>query len=244
MPAMYDCFGWDNMQSIGDDKQPRLVLASSSPRRRELLHTLGVEFDIEVSDVDESFEPSLHPSEVVRQLAERKAKTVANRLHARQFDPLKGTTAPSLFSGRNPQQTLVLAADTIVVLDGTILGKPCDRGHAIEMLSKLQGRTHEVFTGVCLCQLPSGAMESGTERTLVTMGQLDRREIEDYVDSGHPMDKAGSYGIQGAGAVLVERVEGDYYTVVGLPVRRIALMLKKHGFVLFNRPPRITEEPT
>ena len=228
------------MTNTEKNQRPHLVLASSSPRRRELLRTLGVDFDIEVSDVDESFERGLPPSEVVRQLAERKAKAVAHRLDATRPSTLQDTQPHINLASVPAAETLILAPDTIVVLDGTILGKPFDRQHAIDMLSTLQGKTHEVFTGVCLYQLPSGTMESGTERTRVTMGQLERIEIEAYVDSGDPMDKAGSYGIQGPGAVLVEGVEGDFFTVVGLPLRRVALMLKKHGFELFNGPPRIT----
>lgn len=193
---------------------PKLVLASSSPRRRELLRGLGLDFSIEVSAVDETFAENLSPAEVVTGLAERKAKAVANRMIEQGL--------------REP--TLVLAADTIVVHDGTILGKPCDKSDAVRTLKRLAGQTHEVYTGVCLIRLPDMQFESGRERTLVTMGHVDESEIERYVNSGDPMDKAGSYGIQGPGAVLVKRIEGDYFTVVGLPVRRVAMMLKKHGY--------------
>lgn len=191
-----------------------LILASSSPRRRQLLETIGLKFSIVVSDVDETFAPSLAPAEVVKNLAQRKAQAVAARYTQNGVS----------------DDTLILAADTIVVHEGTILGKPTDKQQAIEMLTRLQGQTHEVFTGVCLVRLPDGEMEAVTERTLVTMGALDQEEIVRYVDSGDPLDKAGSYGIQGPGATLIERIEGDYFTVVGLPVRRVSMMLKKHGF--------------
>ena len=190
---------------------PKLILASSSPRRRELLSMLGLEFSIDVSDLDEVIEEGLAPNEVVRQLASQKATAVAKRQPPETSD------------------TLILAADTIVVLDGRILGKPVDRNEAIEMLSRLQGNRHEVFTGVCLIHLPSGRVQSEFERTEVTMAPLLRSEIEHYVDTLEPMDKAGAYGIQGFGATIIEGITGDYFTVMGLPVRRVSLMLKAQG---------------
>ncbi|WP_083486138.1 Maf family protein [Alicyclobacillus ferrooxydans] len=190
---------------------PKLILASSSPRRRELLSMLGLEFSIDVSDLDEVIEEGLAPSEVVRQLASQKAAAVAKRQPPETSD------------------TLILAADTIVVLEGRILGKPADRNEAIEMLSRLQGNRHEVFTGVCLIHLPSGRVQSEFERTEVTMAPLLRSEIEHYVDTLEPMDKAGAYGIQGFGATIIEGITGDYFTVMGLPIRRVSLMLKAQG---------------
>ncbi|KPV43904.1 hypothetical protein AN477_09915 [Alicyclobacillus ferrooxydans] len=172
---------------------------------------LGLEFSIDVSDLDEVIEEGLAPSEVVRQLASQKAAAVAKRQPPETSD------------------TLILAADTIVVLEGRILGKPADRNEAIEMLSRLQGNRHEVFTGVCLIHLPSGRVQSEFERTEVTMAPLLRSEIEHYVDTLEPMDKAGAYGIQGFGATIIEGITGDYFTVMGLPIRRVSLMLKAQG---------------
>lgn len=201
----------------------KLILASSSPRRREVLQSLGLDFAVETSDVEETFSPDTHPVDVVRQLAVRKAQAVARRhTNARQSEAAETAEAAKL-------DTLILAADTIVVDDGEILGKPSNAAHALQMLTQLQGHTHDVYTGVCLIRLSDEHMETAVEHTRVTMGQADAHLLTRYVDSGDPLDKAGAYGIQGPGAVLVERIEGDYFTVVGLPVRRVALMLAEFG---------------
>jgi septum formation protein len=185
-----------------------LILASSSPRRKELLENLRLSFEVSSSDVDESFSNELSPSEVVMELADKKATAVAAHY-------------PNAF---------VLGADTIVVLDGEILGKPVDEKEAISMLQKLSGKTHEVFTGVAI--LSPNEKIRFYERTTVTFWELTETEINMYVSSGEPLDKAGAYGIQQLGSFLVKEIKGDYFSVVGLPVARTVRELRKAGFPL------------
>ncbi|MDZ4701206.1 MAG: Maf family protein [Rhodothermales bacterium] len=181
------------------------VLASTSPRRRQLLEQLGLTFNRAAPDVDESFHSSLAPPAIVESLAERKATAVAH-----QFP-----------------DALVLAADTIVVLDGEILNKPATPDEAVDMLGRLSGRTHVVYTGIALAHAPSGRRIEAHEATRVTFATLNEREIAAYVATGSPMDKAGAYGIQDdRGALFVSGIEGDYYTVVGLPLHRLYTVLK------------------
>ena len=182
-----------------------IILASGSPRRRELLAQAGFDFKVEVSNADENvIEES--PSATVEELASRKAEAVAN-LHNNKED-----------------DCLVIGADTIVVLNGKILGKPEDKEDAKAMLTSLSGRTHQVYTGVALFAVREGTIEKKTtfhECTDVTMVEITEKEIEDYVISGDPLDKAGAYGIQGPAAIFISGIKGDYYNVVGLPVSRI-----------------------
>lgn len=186
-----------------------LVLASASPRRRQLLAQLGLRFRVCDSAVDESIllAGSGDPGRLTQALALAKAEAVA----------------------REEADAIVLAADTVVVIDDELLGKPHDTAEAAAMLGRLQGRTHRVVTGVALIDGSSGRREMAAEETLVTMRPLSRREIEAYVASGEPMDKAGAYAIQGLGATLVTRVEGCFYNVVGLPLMRVTSMLKEFG---------------
>ena len=184
-----------------------LILASSSPRRRALLETLGVAFDIIVDAVDETVEGGKSPAETVRSLASRKAEPV---------------------SARNVDR-LVLAADTIVVIDGRILGKPSSESEAVQMLSDLSGRTHEVLTGVALFHSKGGRKIVDHEVTEVTFDSLNDDEIADYVAGGSPMDKAGGYGIQDdRGSLFIRRISGDYYNVVGLPLSLVYRLTKRH----------------
>ncbi|MFV1981163.1 MAG: nucleoside triphosphate pyrophosphatase [Rhodothermia bacterium] len=184
-----------------------LILASSSPRRQALLERLGVKFEIVVDHVDETVGAGLSPAETVCVLAERKAKSV---------------------SMRNPDR-LVLAADTIVVLDDAILGKPASRSQALRMLAGLSGRTHEVLTGVAFLHLESGRKVVDYEVTEVTFSPLTQDEIEVYVSGGSPMDKAGAYGIQDdRGSLFIRRIAGDYYNVVGLPLNLIYRLARQH----------------
>lgn len=185
-----------------------LVLASSSPRRKELLENIHLSFEISSSDVDESFSENLSPQEVVMELAERKAKAVANDY-------------PSSY---------VLGADTIVVLDGNVLGKPADEREAAEMLKRLSGKTHQVYTGVSIVT-PDDTIRF-YEKTIVTFWELTETEINMYVSSGEPLDKAGAYGIQQLGSYLVKEIQGDYFNVVGLPVSRTVRELKRAGYPL------------
>lgn len=189
----------------------KLILASSSPRRRELLSGLGLSFDVISSDVDESFEPGTKPVDVVKELARRKAFAVANQV--------KGEHS----------RTLVIGADTIVVHQNQILGKPKDEHKAIQMLKSLQGNTHEVWTAVCVVQTSDLTSKTEAECTQVEFVPLTDEEVQQYVQTGEPMDKAGAYGIQKIGALLVAGIEGDYFTVVGLPVRKTAALLKEFG---------------
>lgn len=183
----------------------QVILASASPRRQELLRQVGLTFVVEPSNVDEAVSDPLSPEQLVEFLALSKAREVA---------------------ARRPE-ALVLGADTIVVVDGQILGKPADRDHAIAMLERLAGREHRVMTGVALVQ--GGREVVSHEVTVVRFGPLTRQQIERYVDSGEPMDKAGAYGIQGRAAALIQSIAGDYFNVVGLPLYRTLQMLSQFG---------------
>ena len=182
-----------------------IILASQSPRRKELLERMGIRtFTVMDSGVDEHEEELLPPEELVCRLSERKAEAVAQRA---------------------PAGAVVIAADTVVSLDGAILGKPADKLEAFRMLSTLSGVRHQVYTGVTV--LRDGEKQIEHETTDVTFRELSEEEIERYLATGEPMDKAGAYGIQGYGALLVERIEGDYYNVMGLPVCRLGQMLRR-----------------
>lgn len=193
----------------------KIILASASPRRRELLSQIGLEFEIVISHKEESYE-STRPEEIVKELALMKAENVASELRE------KGGL----------EDTVVIGADTIVALDQQILGKPKDEEDAYQMLTSLQGRSHQVFTGAAIldfdqtgnCQVSSHAVE-----TRVYVHEMDRQEILSYIESKEPMDKAGAYGIQGKFAAYIDKIEGDYYNVVGLPVSYIYQQLKKTG---------------
>lgn len=179
-----------------------LILASSSPRRQELLQLLQIPFESIAADVNEDVSEQLKAREVVEQLAVRKAVTVA-KLYPNHW---------------------IIGSDTIVVLADKILGKPVDRADAKAMLTALSGQTHEVYTGVAIV---SGKRQRVfVETTKVTFWELSEADIEVYLDSGEPFDKAGSYGIQGYGSLFVQQIVGDYFSVVGLPVSRLARELK------------------
>ena len=188
----------------------RLCLASGSPRRRALLHDLGWEFETVSPDVDESPLPGETPESLCERLARLKAEAGAQQIPG--------------------AETLVLAADTIVVVDGRVLGKPSDREEACAMLRLLQGRAHEVMTGVALCW--RGQLLSGVERTAVHFRPLTEREVRAYAATGEGDDKAGAYAIQGKGALLVSAIEGDYFNVVGLPLCRLGRMMEDLGLEL------------
>jgi septum formation protein len=185
-----------------------LILASSSPRRKELLENLRLTFEISSSEVDESFDPGLSPEEVVMELADRKAQVIFQE---------------------NPQ-AFVIGADTIVVANGQILGKPTNEADAIGMLKMLSGKKHDVYTGVSIMN-PTGSTRF-YEKTEVWFWELTDEDIRAYVQSGEPFDKAGSYGIQQLGSMLVKKINGDYFAVVGLPVARTVRELKRAGYQL------------
>lgn len=186
--------------------QKKLILASASPRRKALLRQLGLQFEVKESGVLEDVIDGAGPEEYVTMLSKKKAASVA--------------------SAEN--NAIVIGADTIVVIDGTILNKPSDIEDAVAMLTKLSGRTHRVYTGFTLFDKPSNNYVSAVEATDVTFRKLDAGEISDYVQSGSPMDKAGSYGIQDDfGAVFVQRISGCFYNVVGFPLARFYTALRE-----------------
>ena len=182
-----------------------IILASQSPRRQELLERMGIRtFSVVDPGVDEHEEVTLPREELVCRLSERKAEAAARHAPAGAVD---------------------ISADTVVSLDGAILGKPADKLEAFRMLSTLSGVRHQVYTGVTVMR--DGEKQIEHETTDVTFRELSEEEIEHYLATGEPMDKAGAYGIQGYGALLVERIEGDYYNVMGLPVCRLGQMLRR-----------------
>lgn len=182
----------------------KIILASASPRRRELLEQIGLEFQVTVSNVQERI-TAREPGKAVEELSEQKARGV--------LDSLNGS-----------EELLIIGADTVVAVDGSILGKPASVKHAVEMLERLSGRTHQVYTGVTLChRTAEGQVQSKTfhEMTAVTFYPMSEREISRYVSTDECMDKAGAYGIQGFCARYIKEIEGDYNNVVGLPVGRL-----------------------
>jgi septum formation protein len=185
----------------------KLILASASPRRKELLEQINVPFQVSVSEVEEVMEGLTRPEDIVVSLALQKAQDVAQHF----------------------THDVVLGADTIVTYDGLVLGKPKTKEEAYDMLQTLSGHTHEVFTGVAI--LYNNEQISFFERTEVTFYELSNDEIRGYIESGEPMDKAGSYGIQGLGAMFVQKINGDYFSVVGLPVGKVYRELKNIGIV-------------
>ena len=189
-----------------------IVLASGSPRRKELLAKTGLKFSVVVSGGEEKAETS-HPAETVEKLSLDKASAVADLLQAE----------------KEPQ--LIIGADTVVACDGEILGKPSDREDAFRMLWKLQGQTHQVYTGVTLLLKKKHTWQAHTfsEKTDVQFYPVSREELLAYIETGEPMDKAGSYGIQGGFGIYVKGICGDYNNVVGLPVGRLVYELKKLG---------------
>ncbi len=216
--------------------EPFLVLASGSPRRRELLEHVGLSFLVRPADIDETRQPAEAPQELVERLARGKAHACAATLRSPASTALKpsGEDMASLSPTSEPsRRIIVLAADTIVWTDdGAVLGKPADEADARRTLQGLSGRIHHVSTGVCLLELPAPegaasasssplAERSFVETTDVTFCELTPSQIAAYVRSREPMDKAGSYGIQGLGVMLVKSIRGDYDNVVGLPVSRV-----------------------
>lgn len=184
-----------------------IILASGSPRRRELLEQIGVKnYRIVTPDVDERVEGRPAPAELVEVLSRRKARAVGERV---------GKAA------------LVIAADTVVALEDTILGKPHSREEAAAMLAALSGKEHQVYTGLTVLRGRESVTEH--ERTAVCFRELSEGEIADYVATGEPMDKAGAYGIQGVGALLITGIRGDYFNVMGLPVGRLGRVLRQFG---------------
>ena len=186
------------------------ILASQSPRRRELLSMLGLEFEIITADIDETMDPSMPVEQAVASVCRKKAEAV----------------------GQNHPGRLIVAADTIVVVDGRRLGKPRSVEEARDMLRSLSGRSHTVMTGFCLWQ--DGRFETHVEQTHLRFRSLSDREIDAYVATGSPMDKAGAYGIQDQAAIFVEALEGDYYNVMGLPLCSLTTRLRQWGVTVLD----------
>jgi septum formation protein len=181
----------------------KIILASASPRRRDLMRNAGLDFEVCPSDGPEVFDDRLTVEKAVENLACQKARSVAEK---------------------HPG-ACVVGADTVVLLDGKILGKPRDEADAARMLKLLSGKTHKVCTGVCI--IKNGKENAFTEETAVEFYPLTDEEIDNYVASGEPMDKAGAYGIQGLGCVNIKGIQGDYFNVVGLPVARVVRTIRE-----------------
>lgn len=183
---------------------PRVVLASASPRRRELLTLIGIPHEVRPADVDESLPPGEAPAVYAERLARAKASSVPP-----------------------DDEVLAIGSDTIVVIDDLVLGKPRDRDDAARMLRTLSGRTHTVYTAVAVRR--GDRLASGVEHVAVTFRALGDAAIASYIATGEPMDKAGAYGIQGFGATIVERIDGDYFAVMGLALGRLVELMARVG---------------
>ena len=188
----------------------KIILASASPRRRELLENIGVDFEVVVSDADESSIPD----------------DIAPELYVQELALLKACDTAKKLDKKNLKDTLVISADTVVVSEGEILGKPYDTADAEVMLTRLSGKVHQVMTGICVFRMRDGFSVCDSVVTNVKFKELSAEVIKAYAASGESLDKAGAYGIQGLGALLCEKLDGDYFNVVGLPVSRLYDILK------------------
>lgn len=189
-----------------------IVLASSSPRRKQLLEQIGVDFIVDPSTIDEVIPEGVSPSQLVQILALQKARDVA----------------------AGYSEGLIVGADTIVVVDGAVLGKPKDNQDAFAMLSSLQGKEHQVYTGIALINSSNNVFDTGYECTKVYFNSMTEDEINGYIASGETAGKAGAYGIQGLGSIFINRIEGCYFNVVGLPLSRLYIMLQRQGIDLLG----------
>lgn len=199
---------------MSEHESRQLILASGSPRRKQLLEGLDLKFSVEPSDISETFDCQLSVEDVVRSLAFSKANDIAGR----------------------HESGVVIGADTIVVKNNAILGKPKNKEDAFTMLKQLQGRVHTVYSGLAIIDIDRQEHYVDYEATHVFIRPLSDEDIEAYIATEEPMDKAGSYAIQGLGALFVEKIEGDYFSVVGLPLRKTADYLKKCGIYVLPFP--------
>lgn len=190
-----------------------IILASKSPRRQELLNMLGLNFTQISAEIDEIILPEELPNQAVQRIAVEKAKKVAEQV---------------------TNDSIIISADTIVVCNGIILGKPSNKEEAYKFLNLLSGKSHEVMTGVAINNTKTNNIEANVETTLVHFRSLTSIEINHYIATNEPFDKAGGYGIQGKGALLVEKISGCYFNVVGLPITTLYLMLKRQGVDLLG----------
>ena len=184
-----------------------IVLASASPRRREILAQTGLVFTVDAGDCEETLDLPMEPAELARYLSRKKAEAVAGKY----------------------SNALIIAADTFILFEGGLLGKPSDEKDAVRTLKRLNGHCHSVITGFTVLDTAKKRVFSDAVETKVYFRHLSTEEISSYVSSGEPLDKAGSYGIQGLGSLLVEKIEGDYFNVMGLPIGALAQALKKFG---------------
>ena len=185
------------------------ILASASPRRRELMELMGIDFEVIVSDADESAVPT----------------DLSIKLYVQELALLKATATAKQILKR--KKAHIIAADTVVTLDGKILGKPKDKEDAVNMLTELSGKTHEVYTGICVMRMSDAKSVCKSVCTRVSFKELSADKIKAYVNTNEPMDKAGAYGIQGIGSMLIDGIEGDYFNVVGLPVATLSDLLEE-----------------
>src|SRR3989304_4052861 len=192
---------------LPDNNVKAIILASASPRRKELLERIGLKFEVEPSNYEEGISSELGPHELAKSLSLEKAKLVA----------------------QNHKNTLVIAADTFIVFESRILGKPRTETEAKEMLKTMNGKPHSVITGFTIIDTDSNKALSRSVETKVHLRQLSSNEIDAYVRSKEPLDKAGAYAIQGLGAVIVEKIEGDFFNVIGLPLSALTESLKEFG---------------
>ena len=209
----------------------KVILGSASPRRRELLAQIGVEFEVRVSDKEEIYHSEI-PEEIVKELALMKAENVMADMTVEQVLKKPATEKTEETEDRQTflKSTVIIGADTVVVLDDKILGKPKDEEDAFRMIQSLQGRGHEVYTGVAVIEFDSEGKRSTVNHavgTKVYVNAMTEEEIHAYIATGEPVDKAGAYGIQGRFAPFIDRIEGDYYNVVGLPVSYVYQVLFK-----------------
>ncbi len=188
-----------------------IILASKSPRRQELLSRMGLEFTVKASRISEKMDPFAHPSDEVARISLAKAQAVA------------GSCAP---------EDIIISADTIVVCDGLMMGKPHSESEAFSMLRRLSGRDHQVMTGLTV--MGSGRTENLTVTTTLRFRALSDQEIRNYIATGEPMDKAGAYGIQGLASMFVVGLDGDYYNVMGLPICTLTILLRRFGVKLLG----------
>ena len=195
------------MRQVSMPEERKIILASASPRRKEILGKTGLKFSVDAGDYKEDMDLALKPRQLARFLSSEKARAVA----------VKYASA------------LVIAADTFIVFQGSLLGKPHTREEARRMLTLLNGRQHSVLTGFTVIDTRTGKKLSRSVETKVFFKKMTGQEIESYVKTGEPLDKAGAYAIQGLGAVLVKKIEGDYFNVMGLPLRSLTGVLRKFG---------------
>jgi len=188
----------------------KFILASASPRRKELLEQIGLDFDILVSDADE----------------EQIEKNLPINIYVEELALLKGAAAAESLRKLGAKNNIIISADTVVVYKDKILGKPKDKNDAFKMLEMLSGNEHEVYTGISIMRLSDGFTVADFVKTTVKFNDLTSEKINNYINTGEPMDKAGAYGIQGLGVMLVDKIDGDYSNVVGLPLSKVVKMLE------------------